>query len=92
MNNIYKLTKEELIALCKRLQSENERLLDELDHLSESYCEMENELADRINALDEANSIYSVKWFKFRLQLDGLLTPQLESFIEDYLKFQNKKG
>ena len=35
------MTKEELIAKCKRLQSENNKLQDELDRLSDSYLEME---------------------------------------------------
>ena len=87
--NFYGMAKEELIAKCRNLQSENERLQDELDNLSDSYTEMENQLADQINSLDTVDSIKDMDWFKYRLQLDGLLTPQLESFIEDYLKYYN---
>lgn len=89
--NLYKLTKEELIANCKRLQSENNKLQDELDRLSDCYSEMENQLADRINTLDAIDTIKDVELFKYRLQVDNLLTPQLESFIEDYLKFYNER-
>lgn len=89
MKNFYKMTKEELIALCRKLQSENEKLQDELDRLSDCYTEMENQLADQINTLDAVGTIKDVDYFKYRLQLDGLLTPQLESFIEDYLKYYN---
>lgn len=85
------MTKEELIASCKRLQSENERLQDELDNLSDSYTEMENQCADVINALEADNVIKDVCIFKFRLEVDGLLTPQLESFIETYLKYYNER-
>ena len=92
MKDLYKMTKEELIARCKRLQSENENLQDELDKLSDCYTELENDLADRINFLDAIDTIKNVDWFKYRLQLDGLLTPELESFIEHYLKFYNKLG
>jgi predicted nuclease with TOPRIM domain len=87
--NFYGMTKEELIARCRNLQSENERLQDELDRLSDCYTEMENDLADKINTLDVVDSIKDMDWFKYRLELDGLLTPQLESFIEDYLKYYN---
>lgn len=87
--SFYGMTKEELIAKCRNLQSENERLQDELDNLSDSYTEMENQLADQINSLNTVDSIKDMDWFKYRLQLDGLLTPQLESFIEDYLKYNN---
>jgi hypothetical protein len=89
MNNFYKVSKEELIALCRKLQSENEKLQDELDRLSDCYTEMENQLADEINTLYTVGTIKDVDYFKYRLQLDGLLTPQLESFIEDYLKYYN---
>ena len=89
MKELYKMTKEELVVKCRNLQSENQRLEDELDRLSDCYTEMENQLADRINALDAVDSIKDVEWFKYRLQLDGLLTPQLESFIEDYLRYYN---
>lgn len=89
MSNFYGWTKEELIAQCRHLQSENERLQDELDRLSDCYTEMENDLADKINTLDAIDSIKDMDWFKYRLELDGLLTPQLESFIEDYLRYYN---
>jgi hypothetical protein len=89
MNNFYKVTKEELIALVRKLQSETEKLQDELDRLSDSYTEMENACADAINALDATDVIKDVDYFKYRLQLDGLLTPELESFVEDYLKYYN---
>lgn len=89
MKDLYRMTKEELVAKCRKLQSENDRLQDELDRLSDCYVEMENQLADKINSLDAMDTIKDVDWFKRRLLLDGLLTPQLESFIEDYLKFYN---
>ena len=90
MKELYKMTKEELIAKCRKLQSENENLQDELDRLSDCYTEMENKLTDAMVALDDPNLMNDVDYFKYRLQLDGLLTPQLESFIEDYLKFYNE--
>lgn len=87
--NFHGMTKEELVAKCRRLQAEVERLQDELYRLSDCYTEMENDLADKINSLDVVDSIKDMDWFKYRLELDGLLTPQLESFIEDYLKYYN---
>ena len=89
MNNFHNLKKEELIARCRKMQSEIEKLQDELDRLSDCYTEMENTLADTINTFDSVDSIKDIGWFKYILQLDGLLTPQLESFIEDYLKYYN---
>lgn len=89
MKELCKLTKQELISLCRKLQAENEDLQFEMDNLSDSYTELENELVDRINTLDCIDSIKNVKWFLWKLDLEGLLTPQLESFIENYLKFHN---
>jgi flagellar biosynthesis chaperone FliJ len=88
MKDLYKKTKEELVAMCRRLQSENESLQDELDRLSDCYTEMENNLAD--NHLNAIDSIRDVNHFKYRLQLENLLTEQLESFIDDYLKYYNE--
>lgn len=84
------MTKEELIANCKRLQSENERLTDELEKLSDCYSELENKLADAINTLDSTDTIKDLEYFKFKLELEGLLTPQLKSFLDTYLKFYNE--
>ena len=87
MKDLYKMKKEELIATCRKLQSENDRLEDELDRLSDCYTEMENKYADEVYSSDLA--IKDVNHFKHRLLLDGLLTPEIESFIEYYLKYYN---
>ena len=90
--NFYGMKKEELIAWCRKLQSENEKLQDELDRLSDCYTDMESQLADLINTFDLMDVIKDVDYFKWKLQLDGLLTSQLESFIDYYLRFYNEKG
>ena len=83
------MNKSELLAKCQKLMQENEELQSELDRLNEYYGELENELVDRINELDATDSIKDVNWFKFRLTIDGLLTPELESYIEEHLKYHN---
>ena len=80
------MTKQELINECRRLQLENDKLQDELDRLSDSYTELEYQLADMTNSVD---AIMDVNHFKYRLQIDEMLTAQLESFIEYYLKYHN---
>lgn len=85
------MTKEQLIAKCKRLQSENDKLHDELDRLSDCYTEMENKHADVVNIIDGGNIIKDFDWFKFKLEMEGLMTSQLESFIEYYLKYHNER-
>ena len=83
------MTKEELIATYRKLQSENETLNDELDRLSDCYVELENQLAEATNIINCDNNIKDIGWFKWKLQLDNLLTPELEKFIENYMKFNN---
>ena len=46
--SFYKMTKEELIAECRRLQRENEILKCELDNLSECYSDLESQLIDEV--------------------------------------------
>lgn len=89
MSGLEKLKKSELIEMCQEISLEKEALMDELDRLNDCYSEMESELADRINSLDVINGIKDVDWFKYQLMLHCLLTPELESFIDDYLKFNN---
>lgn len=47
MKDIYKMTKEELIAKCKRLLKENDALRKELDTLSDCYIEQLEDEIDR---------------------------------------------
>ena len=92
MKELYKMTKEQLIVACKRLQSENERLQDELDGLSDCYTELENEYADIVNNSDRVDRINNIEHFKWKLSIDNLLTPELSDFIDYYLKFHNEEG
>ena len=86
--NLYNMTKPALVAECQRLKSENERLQDELNNLSDYCVEMENQLAESVAVC----AIKDVSAFKYRLLLDNLLTPQLESFIDDYLKYYQERS
>lgn len=40
--------------------------------------------------LDNFSGIVDVEDFKYRLRLDNLLTPELEDFIEYYMRYRNK--
>lgn len=84
------ITKKELIEENKKLKEELEELEFDFENLNDLYSEMENEYADLQNKGDRDSTIYDVEWFKFRLTVDDLLTPELESFIEQYLKYYNE--
>ena len=83
------MTKLQLINENKRLREENESLISNYENLSDLYCEMENKYVDLQNKFDSDCMIKDVEIFKWRLRLDGLLTPELEEFIEHYVRYYN---
>lgn len=83
------MTKLQLINENKRLKEENENLIQNYDNLSDLYCEMENKYADLQNKFDSGCSITDIKRFKYQLIIDGLMTPELEEFIEYYVRYYN---
>lgn len=83
------MTKLQLINENKRLQEENENLKSNYENLSDLYCEMENKYADLQNKFDSDCMIKDLDWFKWKLTIDGLLTPELEEFIEYYVRYHN---
>ena len=87
-----KMTKAELEDLVKKQAVQIEELEGQLADGDGFYAEMEYQVADLSRKLEklEENGIYDLNNFKWRMQMDGLLTPQLEDFIENYLKFHNK--
>ena len=87
-----KMTKADLEQLVKEQAVKIEELEGQLADGEGFYAEMEYQVADLSQKLEklEDNGIYDLNHFKWRLQMDGLLTSQLEDFIENYLKFHNK--
>lgn len=64
------------------------------------YCSIDN-LEDAINLLDEVlkntkelhgmfNPIYNLDNFKGHLRLDNLMTDELETFINTYMRYYNE--
>lgn len=79
---------------------------DELDDLQNEIGSLECELMDLQKALNDVNeenykltdkidemkegAILDIENFKRVLSIRGLLTPELENFIEDYLRWSNE--
>lgn len=87
MRDLERMNKSELIALCQKqsdtihqLRVDNEDLQDEIDRKEEYICELEQQCAD---AADTA-SIGDLDWFKYRLTIYGLMTPELDAFLEEH--------
>ena len=85
------ITKQELIEENKRLKERIEDLEFDFNNLNDLYSEMENKYAEVQNEFDSLKGIYDVEWFKFKLASDNLLTPELEDFIRQYLRFYNER-
>lgn len=83
------MTKLQLVNENKRLREENENIKSNYENLSDLYCEMENKYADLQNKFDSGCTITNIENFKWRLDVDGLLTPELEKFIEYYVHYYN---
>ena len=84
------MTKAELQKDRDEWKEEAESLQDELDSLNEAYAELE-EINYKLSNNMDINSIYDLEDFIFRLKVDDLYTDELGKFIEDYMRFYNKK-
>ena len=87
------MTKAELQKDRDEWKEEAESLQDELDSLNEAYAELEEQnykLTNNTNNIG-TNCIYNLDDFIFRLKVDDLYTDELGKFIEDYMRFYNRK-
>ena len=84
------MTKAELQKDRDEWKEEAESLQDELDSLNEAYTELEEINYKLTNNMD-INSIYDLDDFIFRLKIENLYSDELERFIEDYMRFYNRK-
>ena len=84
------MTKAELQKDRDEWKQQAESLQDDLDSLNEAYAELEEQNYILTNKID-ANSIYNLEDFIFRLKIDNLYSSELEKFIEDYMRFYNRK-
>lgn len=75
-----------------------EKLLDKLNAIGIAIDNIEDELIDAKNEFDgiyeevytmKKSGIVNVRLFKLKMQQEGLLTKEIEDFIENYLKFYN---
>ena len=84
------MTKAELQKDRDEWKQQAESLQDELDSLNEAYAELEEQNYKLSNNMD-INSIYNLDDFIFRLKIENLYSTELDKFIEDYMRFYNRK-
>ena len=84
------MTKAELQKDRDEWKQQAESLQDELDSLNEAYSELE-EINYKLSNNMDINSIYNLNDFIFRLKIDNLYSTELDKFIEDYMRFYNRK-
>lgn len=71
-----------------KLDESREELLEHIANLESDIVNLENEIA---GLTCDSTAIFDVSQFKFRLQLDGLLTSELNDAIDVYMKYYNKE-
>lgn len=71
----------------KGFNKHNDDLLDHIANLEEYISFLEEKIMD---LTDSSSVIFDVPNFKFRLQIDGLLTSELEDEIDSYMKYYNE--
>ena len=84
------MTKAELQKDRDEWKQQAESLQDDLDSLNEAYAELEEQNYKLSNNMD-INSIYNLDDFIFRLKIENLYSTELDKFIEDYMRFYNRK-
>ena len=84
------MTKAELQKDRDEWKQQAESLQDDLDSLNEAYSELE-EINYKLSNNMDINSIYDLDYFIFRLKIENLYSNELEKFIEDYMRFYNRK-
>lgn len=74
--------------LLKELGDKEEEI-SQLENDRDYWIEECNILRDKLDDLESSliKPIYNSSEFMYRLDLDGLLTPELKQFISNYLKF-----
>ena len=86
------MTKQELQERVKELEYMVQARDDALDNADDAYAELEDKLYQMEVEMDnlKKGGIRSVDNFLSRLELDGILTPELEGEITEYLRFHNE--
>ena len=82
------MTKAELERDRDEWKQQAESLQDELDSLNEAYSELERINADLVNNVGDYY-ITDVDNFISRLKMEDLYTPELEAFMEYYMRYHN---
>ena len=83
------MTKAELLLQNEDLKSQIEDLECEIDGLNEYVSELENENFELFNN-HKAYYIKDFEAFKNRLFSDGIMTSELEVWLDDYMRWYNK--
>lgn len=83
------MTKAELERDRDEWKQQAESLQDELDSLNEYVTELENQNFDLSNN-HKADYIKDFEAFKNRLFSDGIMTSELEVWLDDYMRWYNK--
>lgn len=83
------MTKAELERDRDEWKQQAESLQEDLDNLNDYVTELENENYELSNNIS-GNIIKDFEAFKNRLFSDGIMTYELEVWLDDYMRWYNK--
>ena len=85
-------TKEQLISMLEEKEEKIEQLEQDVDYWQHEYNDIYGEkeqLEADTKDIQIDNCINNLDNFIWKLKIDNLYTPELEKFIEQYMKYYN---
>lgn len=85
-------TKEQLISMLEEREEKIEQLEQDVDYWQHEYNDIYSEkeqLEADTKDIQIDNCINNLDNFIWKLKIDNLYTPELEKFIEQYMKYYN---
>ncbi len=90
--NLKSKTKEQLISMLEEKEEKIEQLEQDVDYWQHEYNDIYSEkeqLEADTKDISIDNCINNLDNFIWKLKVDNLYTPELEKFIEQYIKYYN---
>lgn len=66
-------------------------IIEDKENISAQINDFIEGLFGDLEEFDESNIIFDLDDFRNQLELENLMTPELEEFIYNYMKFRNKR-
>lgn len=82
------MLKSEMIKYIHELLEKIEDLESEIVHFDECYGELEADNCDMYQKLQNVETSHSIDDLLYRMQIDGKLTPEFETYIDQLIMYR----